>query len=52
MTTFWITFIVNEAIGIAVAYVGQANIPSGIKTALEAFIAAGQGLISAIQAGK
>ena len=45
MKTFWITFIVDEAIAVAQAFVGGSNLAPNIKAALESFIAAGQALL-------
>lgn len=52
MTTFWLSFIVQEAIGVAAAYVQTANIKPGLKSALEQMILAGQGVAAAIQSGQ
>ena len=51
MCTFWITFVIQEAIGIAQAFVAISSIKPGEKTALENLITAGQAAITAIQAG-
>lgn len=45
MKTFWITFIVDEAIAVAQAFVGGSNLAPNVKAALESFIAAGQALL-------
>ena len=51
MNTFWLTFIIQEAIGVAEAFVAISSIKPGLKAALENLIAAGNGVITAIQAG-
>lgn len=49
MSTFWLSFIVTEAIGVAQAFISVSSIKPGLKTALENLITAGQGVIVAIQ---
>lgn len=51
MTTFWLNFVITEAIGVAQAFVGMSNIKPGLKASLEILISAGQGVITAIQSG-
>ena len=51
MNTFWLTFIIQEAIGVAEAFVAISSIKPGLKAALENLIVAGNGVIAAIQAG-
>lgn len=51
MNTFWLTFIIQEAIGVAEAFVAISSIKPGLKAALENLIVAGNGVITAIQAG-
>ena len=50
-TTFWISFVVSEALGVAEAFIALSTIPPGIKAALTGFITAGNALITAIQVG-
>ena len=52
MSTFWLSFIIQEAIGVASAFVGISSIKPGLKLALENLITAGQGVILAIQSGQ
>jgi len=52
MNSFWLKFIIIEAVGVAEAFASASNIPPGVKTALEKFIAAGGELATAIEAGK
>ena len=52
MTTFWLSFIVTEAVGVASAFVGVSSIKPGLKSALENLILAGQAVITAIQTGQ
>lgn len=52
MSTFWLNFIVLEAVGVASAFVQVANIRPGLKAALENLIAAGNGVVAAIQSGQ
>jgi hypothetical protein len=52
MTTFWLSFIITEAVGVASAFVSISNIKPGLKAALENLITAGQGVITAIQDGQ
>lgn len=52
MTTFWLSFIVTEAIGVAQAFLSISNIKPGLKLALENLISSGQGVIQAIQSGQ
>jgi hypothetical protein len=49
MSTFWITFIVTEAVGVAEAFVASSGLKPNVKAALEAFIAAGSNLVREIQ---
>lgn len=51
MSSFWISFIITEAVGVAQAFVATSNIKPGIKAALENLIQAGTAAIAAIQAG-
>ena len=48
MSTFWIQFIITEAIGVAQAFVQLSTISPTLKAALESFIAAGQNVIAAL----
>ncbi len=52
MSTFWLSFIVTEAVGVASAFVTISSLPPGVKFSLENFIAAGQALILDLQIGK
>lgn len=52
MSTFWLQFIITEAIGVAQAFVGMSNIKPGLKAALENLISAGQAVVAAIQSGQ
>lgn len=52
MSTFWLTFVIQEAIGVAEAFVAISGIKPGLKAALENLISAGQATILAIQAGQ
>lgn len=51
MSTFWLSFIITEAIGVAEAFVSISSIKPSLKTALINLIAAGQAVITAIQSG-
>lgn len=48
MSNFWLKFIVNEAIGVAEAFILSTSIKPGLKTALANLIVAGQSVIDAI----
>ncbi len=52
MNSFLFQLILTEAVTLASVFVTVSTIPPGIKAALEQFIAAGQNLAVAIQAGK
>jgi hypothetical protein len=52
MSSFWLQFVISEAITIAEAFVSLSTLPPGIKTALENYITIGQALVTAIQLGK
>ena len=51
MSTFWLSFIITEAIGVAEAFISLSSIKPGLKTALENLISAGQAVVTAIQSG-
>lgn len=51
MSTFWLSFIVTEAVGVAQAFISISSIKPGLKVALENLVAAGQAVVTAIQAG-
>lgn len=51
MSTFWLQFIVTEAIGVAQAFISISTIKPGLKAALENLISAGQATVLAIQSG-
>jgi hypothetical protein len=42
MSSFWLQFIINEALSVAQAFVGLSSLTPQQKTDLEAFIVAGQ----------
>ncbi len=50
MNSFWLTFIITEAVGVASAFVNASNLKPAVKAALEKFILAGNELVTAIQA--
>jgi hypothetical protein len=52
MSSFWLQFIISEAISVAEAFVSLSTLPVGVKSALENFISAGQALVTALQLGK
>lgn len=52
MSTFWISFIITEAVGVASAFVAISNLKPGLKAALEAFILSGNNVVAAIQSGQ
>jgi len=52
MNTFWLGFIIQEAIGVAQAFVAVSSIRPGLKNALEKLIISGQEAIIAIQTGQ
>ena len=52
MNTFWLQFVIVEAVGVAQAFVGVSNIKPGLKAALENLISAGQAVVLAIQTGQ
>ncbi len=52
MNTFWLSFIINEAVGVAAAFVQTSNIKPGLKLALENLILSGQQVTTAIQSGQ
>jgi hypothetical protein len=52
MNSFWLTFIITEAVGVAEAFVNASNLKPAVKAALEKFILAGTELLAAIQSGK
>lgn len=52
MSTFWLSFIVTEAVGVAQAFVMISSIKPGLKAALEQLIASGQAVVAAIQSGQ
>lgn len=52
MTTFWLNFIVLEAVGVAHAFLQLSNIKPGLKAALENLVDAGQKVQLAIQSGQ
>lgn len=52
MSTFWLSFIITEAVGVAQAFVMVSNIKPGLKAALEQLIVAGNGVVAAIQSGQ
>lgn len=51
MATFWLNFVIQEAIGVAQVFVENSNIKPGLKRALEGLIAQGQAVLVAIQTG-
>lgn len=52
MSTFWLTFVIQEAIGVAQAFVAISTIKPGLKAALENLITSGNAVIIAIQSGQ
>lgn len=52
MNTFWLNFIILEAVGVAQAFVQVSGIKPQLKMALENLITAGQGVTAAIQSGQ
>jgi hypothetical protein len=48
MSNFWLQFIIQEAIGVAEAFISMSTIKPALKTALEKLIADGQAVIAAI----
>lgn len=52
MSTFWITFVVNQALGVAQIFIGTSNLKPAMKAALAKFIAAGQALVAALSSKK
>jgi hypothetical protein len=48
MKSFWLKFVIEEAIGIAEAFISISNIKPALKTALEKLITDGQAVIAAI----
>ena len=52
MSTFWLSFIVTEAISVAEAFVQISSMRPGLKAALENLILAGQAVVAAIQSGQ
>ncbi len=52
MSTFWLAFAINEAVGVAQVFVQTSNIKPGLKIALENLISAGQAVTLAIQSGQ
>ena len=52
MTTFWLSFIITEAVGVAEAFVQISSLRPGLKAALENLILAGQAVVAAIQSGQ
>lgn len=52
MTSFWLSFIVTEAVGVASAFISISNIKPGLKAALENLVLAGNAVIAAIQSGQ
>lgn len=46
MSKFWITFIINEAIGVTQVFVLISGLNAPLKLALENFITAGQAVIA------
>ncbi len=52
MNSFWLSFVVAEAVTVAGAFVNLSSLPPGVKAALESFMLAGQNLAAALQAGK
>ena len=52
MSTFWLQFIITEAVGVAQAFIGMSGMKPGLKTALENLISSGQAVVAAIQSGQ
>jgi hypothetical protein len=43
--SFWLSFLINEAISISTTFVASSGLNAELKTALEGFIKAGQGVL-------
>lgn len=52
MSTFWLSFIITEAVGVAAAFVQSSSIKPGLKAALENLIVSGNNVVAAIQSGQ
>lgn len=52
MSTFWLNFIILEAVGVAEAFIQVSTIKPGLKAALQNLIVAGQQVQQAIQSGQ
>jgi hypothetical protein len=51
MNSFWIAFIVNQAVAAAEAFIATSKLNPAVKAALGKFIAAGQALANALGSG-
>ncbi len=49
MSSFWLTFIINEALAAAEAFIASSGLKPAVKSALSKFIAAGTALLTAIR---
>lgn len=52
MSTFWLNFIIMEAVGVAHAFIQMSTIKPGLKAALENLTEAGVRVQVAIQSGQ
>jgi hypothetical protein len=52
MSSFWLSFAIQEAVTMAQVFVQMSGIKPGLKAALENMIAAGQAVATAIQSGQ
>jgi len=52
MNTFWLNFIVTEAIGVAQAFLSMSGLSSELKTALSNLIESGHAVTGAIHLKK
>jgi hypothetical protein len=48
MNKFWITFIINEALGVVAAYVASSKLSDAQKAAAENLVAAGQAFLATL----
>jgi hypothetical protein len=49
MNTFWITFLVGQAVAVAQSFIATSGLKPAVKSALIKFIAAGQALANALR---
>jgi hypothetical protein len=48
MSSFWLRFVIQEAIGLAEVFIQSSNLTPALKVALEKLIADGQAVIAAL----